>query len=115
MPGRESPSTVPRDAVHLEAEAAIGLDSVVTLARGLGTEGTAERRLRFGPRPGLPEAPTKSHSQGSAQDRPLSVKEGSFPPGAARQRGPVMLGRVRLCHTGLFFKQLQAILSSDFS
>lgn len=41
-------STVPRGAVRLEAEAAIGLDSVVTLARGLGTEGTAENRLRPG-------------------------------------------------------------------
>lgn len=30
----------------------MGLDSVVTLALGLGTEGTAERRLRPGPRPG---------------------------------------------------------------
>lgn len=44
--------TVPRGAVRLEAEAAMGLDSVVTLALGLGTEGTAERRLRPGPRPG---------------------------------------------------------------
>lgn len=42
--------TVPRGVVHLEAEAAMGLDSVVTLA--LGTRGTAERRLRPGPRLG---------------------------------------------------------------
>ena len=45
-------STVPRGAVRLEAEAAMGLDSVVTLALGLGTGGTAERKLRPGPRPG---------------------------------------------------------------
>lgn len=32
-------STVPRGAVRLEAEAAMGLDSVVTLALGLGTGG----------------------------------------------------------------------------
>lgn len=44
--------TVPRGAVRLEAEAAMGLDSVVTLALGLGTGGTAERRLRPSPRPG---------------------------------------------------------------
>ena len=50
-------STVPRGAVRLEAEAAMGLDSVVTLALGLGTGGTAERRLRPGPRPG--GAPSK--------------------------------------------------------
>lgn len=30
----------------------MGLDSVVTLALGLGTGGTAERKLRPGPRPG---------------------------------------------------------------
>lgn len=35
----------------------MGLDSVVTLALGLGTGGTAERRLRPGPRPG--GAPSK--------------------------------------------------------
>ena len=46
-------STVPRGAVRLEAEAAMGLDSVVTLARGLGTGGTAERRLRPSPGPRL--------------------------------------------------------------
>lgn len=44
--------TVPRGAVRLEAEAAMGLDSVVTLALGLGTGGTAERRLRPSPRSG---------------------------------------------------------------
>lgn len=63
---KEPPGTVPRGAVRLEAEAAMGLDSVVTLALGLGTGGTAERRLRSDPRPGLPEAPTKPHSQWSS-------------------------------------------------
>lgn len=48
-------STVPRGAVRLEAEAAMGLDSVVTLALGLGTGGTAEKRLRPDPGPeGVP-------------------------------------------------------------
>lgn len=48
-------STVPRGVVRLEAEAAMGLDSVVTLALGLGTGGTAEKRLRPDPRPeGVP-------------------------------------------------------------
>lgn len=41
--------TVPRGVVRLEADAAMGLDSVVTLALGLGTGGTAEKRLRPGP------------------------------------------------------------------
>lgn len=53
VPGVGEPAcvagTVPRGAVRLEAEAAIGLDSVVTLALGLGTGGTAERMLRPGP------------------------------------------------------------------
>lgn len=48
-------STVPRGVVRLEAEADMGLDSVVTLALGLGTGGTAEKRLRSDPRPkGVP-------------------------------------------------------------
>lgn len=55
------PGTVPRGAVRLEAEAAMGLDSVVTLALGLGTGGTAERRLRPGCTQlgGLPTAETQ--------------------------------------------------------
>lgn len=62
--------TVPRGAVRLEAEAAMGLDSVVTLALGLGTGGTAERSLSPGPRP-----------------RCVPIVEGLWPKGAAAKLG----------------------------
>lgn len=42
-------STVPRGAVRLEAEAAMGLDSVVTLARGLGTGGHSKEKAQAWP------------------------------------------------------------------
>lgn len=43
----------------------MGLDSVVTLALGLGTGGTAERRLRPSPRPGRAQLGGAYRSEGS--------------------------------------------------
>lgn len=74
--------TVPRGVVRLEAEAAMGLDSVVTLA--LGTRGTAERRLRPGPRPGC--VPTV----GSCGPKGLGVQ------GCAPTKAPAALETARV-------------------
>lgn len=61
----------------------MGLDSVVTLALGLGTGGTAERRLRPGPGPRGCPAWGLVDQRGHMQDWvPPS------PPGAPRQQGP---------------------------
>lgn len=91
------------------------MDSVVTLARGLGTEGTAERRLRFGSRPGLSKVPTKPHSQGSETGWALVwSRYGSSPPGVTRYRGSMILGKVRLWNSGALLQTSQRNLVFKF-